>query len=383
MPSKKQIIYEYLKREISLDKYPDRRIPNERDLAEELKVSQGTLRHALKRLEDDGVLERIRSRGTFIRTPQASSGAGRNFLCIMQNIREIENPFIYVLPGMESEAKQNGYGIVPLEYEQVANMKPADFNRIFTDKDFSGILLGVHQGEIHRDAPWSESPLPTVVAYSHGNYVFPDNLGVIRVNDREAWRMAVAHLLERGHRRIACLSSSNWNTLRGMPFEEYAKLLEANGADPLPGLIFKTNYNKQEIIHAVNKMLDIPRAPTALLCFSDFFAMYALEALKQRGWQVPEDMAVIGTCGYPGSEFFEVPLSTVSYNYRECGVNAVRLLLRADEWAGRPGKAPCISIPSVLIERASTAMQRVLFHPDRSEAGLLQPMHSCERSREK
>lgn len=366
MPSKKQIVYEHLKKAIASDQYPARRIPNERDLAVELKVSQGTLRQALNRLESEGLIERIRSRGTFVReTPPG--GGKRSFLCIMYNKQEVENPFVYVRPGMEIEARENGYGIVPLDYEQIAGMKPADFNRIFTAKDFSGILLCVDQGKITPDSPWRESPLPTVVAYSHGDYVFPDNLGVVKVNPREAWRMAAVHLLERGHRRIGCLSSVNVKTLRGMSFAEYARLLAVNGADPSPDLIVRSNYNKMEIIHAVNKLLDMPRPPTALLCFSDFFAIYAYEAIKRRGWSIPADLAVIGNCGYPGAEFFEVPLSTVSYNYNECGVNAVRLLLRADEWFGRGGAAPHILIPSTLIKRSSTALQRAELQPNQSE----------------
>lgn len=367
MPSKKQIVYEHLKNAIIQDQYPDRRIPPERELAVELNVSQGTLRHALDRLESEGLIERIRSRGTFVRETAETTGGGRNFLCIMHSMREIENPFVYVQSAIEAEAKQNGYGIVPLDYDQVADMKPADFNRIFTGKDFSGILLCVDQSKITPEASWSESPLPTVSAYSHGNYVFPDNLGVIRVNSREAWRMAVAHLLERGHRRIGCLTSIKVDTLRGMSFAEYARLLAVNGADPSPDLICSTRYDKMEITRAVNRLLDMPRPPTALLCFSDFFAIYACDAVRRRGWNIPGDLAVIGNCGYPGAEFFEVPLTTVSYNYSECGVNAVRLLLRADEWHGRGGTAPRVSIPSTLIERASTALQRVVLQPIKTE----------------
>ena len=144
MPSKKQIVYEHLKNAIIQDQYPDRRIPPERELAVELNVSQGTLRHALDRLESEGLIERIRSRGTFVRETAETTGGGRNFLCIMHSMREIENPFVYVQSAIEAEAKQNGYGIVPLDYDQVADMKPADFNRIFTGKDFSGIPMQTH-----------------------------------------------------------------------------------------------------------------------------------------------------------------------------------------------------------------------------------------------
>ncbi len=353
MPSKKEIVYEYLKKAIAFNEYPDGRIPNERDLAVQLEVSQGTLRQALDRLEKEGLIERIRSQGTFVKGI-TENGGKRTFLCIMYSMQEVENPFVYVRTGMELEAKQHGYDIVTLDFGQVADMKPAKFNQLFQAKDFAGILLCIDSCLIHPDSPWSESPLPVVVAYSHSNQVLPDKLGVISINGKEAWRMAVQHLLDRGHRRIGCLTRT---TLRGMSFAEYARMLKVNGADPSPELIVYANYDKLEITRAVDKLLDLREPPTALICFSDFFAIYASDAVKRRHRDIPGDLAIIGNCGYPGAEFFEVPLSTVSYNYNECGVNAVRLLLEANKWFGKAQPAPRISVPSVLLERASTALQ--------------------------
>ncbi len=364
MPRKQDIIYEHLKNAIVNQSFADGRIPNERELAIQLQVSQRTLRAALSRLEEEDLIERIRSRGTFIKTTSVSSGK-RNFLCIMNNRPSVENPFIYVLPGIEFEAKRNGYHIVIMDYEQVHGMSGSEFNRLFSSRDFAGILLCVHQSEIHEQSPWAESPLPVVVSYSFDEYRFPPNTGGVHINSRECWRMALMHLLECGHRRIGCITSVNWNTLRGMPFKEYLHLLKVNGADTNPELIVQTHYDKVEINQAISKLLDMRRPPTALLCFSDFFAIYACDAIKRRNWNIPDDIAVMGNCGYPGAEFFEVPLSTVSYNYYDCGVSAVRLLLETERWTGKQ-TAPHVVMSPTLIERTSTAIHRVEIQTSQS-----------------
>ena len=56
-----------LRHAIETGLYPDGRLPTERGLVEQYQVSRLTVRSALRRLEDDGLIERHRARGTFVR----------------------------------------------------------------------------------------------------------------------------------------------------------------------------------------------------------------------------------------------------------------------------------------------------------------------------
>ena len=65
---KRDQLYETLKAAISGGQYASgSRLPKEVEFAEKLGVSRKTLRHALERLENDHLIERIRSKGTFVR----------------------------------------------------------------------------------------------------------------------------------------------------------------------------------------------------------------------------------------------------------------------------------------------------------------------------
>ena len=48
-----------------------------------------------------------------------------------------------------------------------------------------------------------------------------------------------------------------------------------------------------------------------------------MDHLKRKGIRIPEEVAVMGYCGYPGGEFMDPPLSTVDYHYFRIGYEAL------------------------------------------------------------
>lgn len=334
------------------------RLPPERELALDLGVSQGTLRVALGRLAAAGLIERIPSLGTFVRGERAKAG---RILNITHSGKNIDNPFLYSYAGILSAAERHHCEVVPIAYEQVASMSAEVFAQSFPESDFIGAILSITHILLKGDAPWRLVRYPLVAPHVYHDEAVPEGVARVTTNTRACWRMAVQHLLDCGHRRIGVLTTSQLPHLRKMEVSEYQRLLSTHGADPDPALLGRCRYDPDEIAVTVQALLDLPVPPTALLCFSDFFAMHAYPVIKARGYRIPEDMAVMGTCGYPGGEFFDPPLSTVSYNYFACGVASVELLLDAERWRVPGCPAPVVQVPGSLIARASTRCR--LVHP--------------------
>ena len=65
----------------------------------------------------------------------------------------------------------------------------------------------------------------------------------------------------------------------------------------------------------------------SVLCISDFFAIHVISYLKAHNYRIPEDVAVMGFCGFPGGQFLDPALSTMDYQYSSIGYNAVDRLL--------------------------------------------------------
>jgi len=150
---------------------------------------------------------------------------------------------------------------------------------------------------------------------SQMNYVRPDYM--MGVFD------AVSHLIHLGHRRIAFLGDSR-STYR---YAAYRIALEAHQLQVVPELVVRD----EQIItcERIDCLLQLPekQRPTAIFCASDRIAIRAMEAIRNRGLSIPDDISVIGFDDIEESATAPVPLSTVKVPYYEIGQAAVAVLM--------------------------------------------------------
>jgi DNA-binding LacI/PurR family transcriptional regulator len=94
------------------------------------------------------------------------------------------------------------------------------------------------------------------------------------------------------------------------------------------------------------------------MCHSDFVALYVYRALRKIGIRIPQQVAIMGYCGYPGGELLSPPLSTVDLFFENTGRDALKLMLESSKW-WKPGVIPpLIHTPYKIIERGSTDIVR-------------------------
>ncbi|QQM30420.1 LacI family DNA-binding transcriptional regulator [Martelella lutilitoris] len=98
------------------------------------------------------------------------------------------------------------------------------------------------------------------------------------------------------------------------------------------------------------------RRPTALFCVSDVVAMSAIQAIRDMGLSVPDDISVVGFDGLPIGAHAMPSLTTVGIDRRELGIAAVKLLAERASFPDSPAKR--ISIGVELLNRQSTAPAR-------------------------
>ena len=102
------------------------------------------------------------------------------------------------------------------------------------------------------------------------------------------------------------------------------------------------------------ELLDRPDRPTAVLCFSDAFAVQTIQVAESLGLRVPEDLSVVGFDDSRRATESRPQLTTVHQEVASKGQEAVRALM-AVMGHNRPETAERILLPTSLVVRESTA----------------------------
>jgi len=179
----------------------------------------------------------------------------------------------------------------------------------------------------------------------------------VRVDELEVGRLAVQHLVDLGHRRIAMIRTSDtdgttWSSdlLRVRAWRE---TLAAAGLSAPSELLVTEPYAVDAGARAMTRLLALPERPTAVFAYSDELAFAAIGRARGAGLRVPEDLSVVGVDGHPLGELLEV--STVDQDVagqgRLAAGLAVRLLSGEEEVTG-------VDVACRLVDRGSTAAAR-------------------------
>lgn len=151
------------------------------------------------------------------------------------------------------------------------------------------------------------------------NYVYPDYDKGIRV--------AIRHLVQLGHERIAFISGPMEFKLDDEKLKGYRRALEEHGLEYEKRLVKKGDYKREKAIRATTELLKLDERPTAIIAGDDIMACGAIEAVRREGLMVPEDIAVMGFNDEKFSSLINPPLTTVSIHEYEMGRMAAEMLI--------------------------------------------------------
>jgi LacI family transcriptional regulator len=164
--------------------------------------------------------------------------------------------------------------------------------------------------------------------------------------------LATRHLLELGHKRIACIAGPSSITPSAERIIGYRRALEEAGLSYDENLVLPGDYHAQsgmEITHSILKMS--PR-PTAIFALNDLMAIGALRAASEASYSVPGDLAVVGYDDLEIARFTNPPLTTIAQPKKETAAQAINLLV--DRISRKTGPNIRLVLTPELIVRRST-----------------------------
>ena len=292
-------------------------------------------------------------------TPQASNSLNAIGLVVPTLL----NPFYtQTIEGIGAVCREKGFGLLLCNSQHSQKLE---------DKFLHDLLSRGAKGVIISSLSEENSALPTLI--SRGIYAVQldqhfelsgcDN---INFDTKVGAQMAVRHLYDNGHRRIALATKQLTRWSRRRVYQGYCEQLQHFDLPVDENLIFisnETEESTQNFYTAVGnkiaqRFIDSKCGATAVFCVNDMVAVGFIQGLSHSGIKVPDDVSVVGFDDVPYAALSVPALTTIHCPSYEIGrLAALRLIDRIQSNGSGSNGATDASISVVLqpklIERSS------------------------------
>lgn len=173
-------------------------------------------------------------------------------------------------------------------------------------------------------------------------------------NDALGIQLAVSHLVELGHERMAFVGGPQ-DTSTGRDRRRAFETMARSGAFEFDGDLIMScdTFSEAAGRDSMLSILDNSRNFSAVVAANDLLALGCYDALRDRGLSCPDDISVTGFNDMPFVDRLSPPLTTVHIQHDELGVQAAKLLL--EKIQDPAAAARTLQLDPTLIVRGSTA----------------------------
>ena len=253
-----------------------------------------------------------------------------------------------VLQGVVDVVESAGYGLLLFTCNQ-GEESIRQFASQVSAQSFDGLLVIEPEGTLDYIADLHRGGLPVVLIDDRGHQrPFPS----VATTNRNGGEAAARHLLELGRRRPLVITGIEAFGCTQQRLAGFAETYAAAGLPLEPQLVVEGDFTFDLGRTVVKGRIEAGIEFDAVFAHNDLSAGGALQAIREAGRTVPDDVAVVGFDDIPYAAHTEPPLTTVHQPMREMGEAAARMLMSYFEGVPLPA-APNV-IPTTLITRAST-----------------------------
>ena len=201
----------------------------------------------------------------------------------------------------------------------------------------------------------SAAQVPTVAVSGHRE--LPGVTNIVLDHARAA-ALAMEHLTNLGHRQMAFIKGQAFSSDTAIRWESVRNAAQEVGVrinERLVGQLEGESSSPELGYQVAKKLLASGETFTALFAFNDISAIGAIQALREAGRRIPQDVSVVGFDDIQSAAFQNPALTTVRQPLREMGMLAAETLLRRISAPHEADYPKEIVVQPELICRASTA----------------------------
>ena len=260
-------------------------------------------------------------------------------------LNDLHNPwFAEITDGIHDVAERQGYQLILASGRRSTRLESRALDTFLASRVDGIIVAGCRLPGARLDAVAAE-----VAVVSVGRALPRSGLGSVTTDDAHGARLAVEHLHELGHRRIAHIDGGRGagSTPRR---SGYLRTMRALGLSDRIQVV-SGDFTEEAGARGAERLLRGSVLPTAIFTANDLSAVGAIDVIERDGRVVPDDIAVVGFDNTSIAGLNHISLTTIHQPRREMGAAAAAMLLDAINDRGVLGDV--LMAPNLVVRRTT------------------------------
>jgi LacI family transcriptional regulator len=328
------------------------------EVAEQAGVSFGTVSRVIN--NDIHVRKETRARVLatmqrlgFVANRQARSLAGGRSNSIGVLVPDLGTGYIgEIIRGIDAELSLSGLDLILYTTHRTAS-KEASYVANLATGMVDGLLLVLPRNPVDFIGNLTQRKFPFVLIDHQGAGC---DCPAVGATNWQGGYNATEYLIQLGHQRIGFITGSMDLGCAVDRLEGYRSALRTHHVPEAPDLVFEGDFFQPDGYAGASALLDLPVPPTAIFASNDVMAMGVMDAVRNRGLRIPEDISIVGFDDIPQASLVHPAITTVNQPLEKMGRVATQMLL---DLLLHPEKdVDRIELPTQLVVRDSCSPPR-------------------------
>ncbi len=257
------------------------------------------------------------------------------------------NYFATMAKGLSIEARKSGYSLFLFDSLGQESLE-IEAVRLMRSRKVDGLIIAPASANGQHIMALKTSGTPVVLI---DRYINAMAIPSVCSDNIAAAYQATSVLISAGHQHIACLQGGDKLTSSTDRIQGYQNALIAHTLPKNPAYILGNDFSHQSGYIATQDLLKNNPEVTAILSLSHLNALGAMQALKEAGKNIPEDISLITFDDNPLFAYLSTPISAVVQPNEAIGIETMRQLI--EQINGQSSTTKQTLLKSQLIQRAS------------------------------